>query len=230
MKYFFFILSSLLSHTLLGQDYRDYQSLLSSCVTNNGKVDYKKLVTEKVKLNQVAASLAEFKESEIVGRKDKLAFWINIYNLFTLKLIVDHYPVKSIQDIDYGKTWDVKRIKIENSEYSLNQIENEIIRPVYQDARVHFALNCAALSCPPLLNKVFTGNTLDGLLEQQAKAFISKELMSYDGKKIRISKIFEWYKNDFGNLIAFLSKYSNTKLNESTIIEYTEYSWKLNER
>ena len=99
MKYFFFILSSLLSHTLLGQDYRDYQSLLSSCVTNNGKVDYKKLVTEKVKLNQVAASLAEFKESEIVGRKDKLAFWINIYNLFTLKLIVDHYPVKSIQDL-----------------------------------------------------------------------------------------------------------------------------------
>ena len=230
MKYFFFILSSLLSHTLLGQDYRDYQSLLSSCVTNNGKVDYKKLVTEKVKLNQVASSLAEFKESEIVGRKDKLAFWINIYNLFTLKLIVDHYPVKSIQDIDHGKTWDVKRIKIENSEYSLNQIENEIIRPVYQDARVHFALNCAALSCPPLLNKVFTGNTLDGLLEQQAKAFISQELMSYDGKKIRISKIFEWYKNDFGNLIAFLSKYSNTKLNESTIIEYTEYSWKLNER
>jgi len=230
MKYIFFIICSVLSHTSLGQDYSEYQSLLSLCVNADGKVDYKKLIKEKARLNLVTQSLAEFDESKIAGRMEKLAFWINVYNAFTLKLIVDHYPVNSIQDIDKGKTWDVRRIKMGKSEYSLNQIENEIIRPSYNDVRVHFALNCAAASCPPLLNKAFTGNNLNGLLDQQTKAFVSNEFISYDGKKIRISKIFEWYKNDFGNIIEFLSKYTNTKLNQDTIIEYKDYDWKLNER
>ncbi|MBK8705831.1 MAG: DUF547 domain-containing protein [Saprospiraceae bacterium] len=102
-----------------------------------------------------------------------MAFWINVYNVFTIKLIADNYPLKSIMNLDGGKTWDVERIKIGGELYSLNQIENEIIRPQFKDPRIHFALNCAAKSCPPLYDKAYLPSQLDQQLDERTRSFVN---------------------------------------------------------
>ena len=90
-----------------------------------------------------------------LGQK-KMAYWINVYNAFTIKMIVDNYPVSSITKLHGGKPWDVKWIELGEKKYSLNEIEHNILRPQFKDARIHFAVNCAAQSCPPILNKAWT--------------------------------------------------------------------------
>jgi hypothetical protein len=160
----------------------------------------------------------------------KMAFWINAYNAFTIDLIIDNYPVSSILNLDGGKTWDVKRITLGGKKYSLNQIENEILRPVFKDPRIHFALNCAAKSCPPLYNKAFTAENLERALEQRTRQFINDaNFNSLTAEKASVSKIFEWYAADFGDLKTYLNKYAVEKLNNSTAIGFLKYNWALNE-
>ena len=159
-----------------------------------------------------------------------MAFWINAYNAFTVKLIVDNYPVASITKLDGGKPWDRKWIKIGDKTYSLNNIENDILRPQFKDARIHFAVNCAAQSCPPLLNKAWTADNLESNFEKQAKAFVNNpKFNTISAKNVKVSKIFDWYKADFGNLIDFLNKYASTNINGNAKVEYVEYDWALNE-
>ncbi|HHM21907.1 MAG TPA: DUF547 domain-containing protein [Bacteroidetes bacterium] len=163
-------------------------------------------------------------------RQKQMAYWINAYNAFTIKLIADNYPVASITTLEGGKPWDKKWIPIGNKTYSLNQIENDILRPRFKDARIHFAVNCAAQSCPPLLNRAWTADNLEQYLDQRAKTFINNPRYNHiTPSKISVSKIFDWYAPDFGNLIAFLNKYSDTKINPDAKVEFLEYEWKLNE-
>lgn len=207
-----------------------WDALLKKYVSDSGKVNYKGFKADKDKLQAYLDLLAANPINKQWSRNDKMAYWINAYNAFTVKLIVDNYPIASIMKIHNGKAWDKKWIKLGSETYSLNQIENDILRPQYKDARIHFAVNCAAKSCPPLLNRAWTAANLEANFEKQAKAFINNSSFnSISEKKVQVSRIFEWYAGDFGDLIAYLNKYSNVKIKSNARISYREYNWDLNE-
>jgi hypothetical protein len=228
----FFLLSLIKDPVLAGQpDHSRWNALLQKYVTVAGEVNYKGFRTEKAKLQTYLDELASHPVEAGWPTEEKLAYWINAYNAFTIKLIVDNYPVRSITDLHQGKPWDVKWIKLGNKTYSLNQIENEIIRPQFKEPRIHFAVNCAAKSCPPLLNEAYTADKLDGQLEKQSKAFINNSAYNrIQAKSVQVSKIFEWYADDFGQLIAFLNKYSETRIQSNAKVGFEEYDWALNEQ
>ncbi len=207
-----------------------WDQLLRKYVSANGKVNYKGLKKDKAALNAYTQYLQDNPIQDSWSKSKKIAYWINAYNAFTVKLIVDNYPIASITDLHGGKPWDHKWIKIDGKTYTLNNIENDILRPKYKDARVHFAVNCAAKSCPPLLNRAWTADNLNRNYEKQAKAFINNnQYNKIASGKIEISKIFEWYAVDFKELIPFLNKYSTTKIDAGATVNYVEYDWKLNE-
>ncbi len=211
-------------------DYGRLDALLANHVTATGKVNYKALkTTSRAELDAVAADLTARPVEKNSTKNEQLAYWINIYNVFTIKLLTDNYPISSITKLDKGKPWDVKRIKIGAQTYSLNQIENEIIRPTFKDARVHFALNCGAKSCPPLWNKAFTASNVTEILEERTKKFVQSKSNQIAKNSLKISKIFDWYKADFGDAPQFLSKYSGQKIEKNAKIEYQDYDWSLNE-
>ncbi len=208
--------------------HQPFNNLLQKYVTSTGSVNYLGLKQDEKILDKYLNELSKNIPDNSYSRNASLAYWINAYNAFTLKLILDNYPLKSITDLNNGKPWDVKWITLGNKKYSLNNIENDIIRPGYKDGRIHFALNCAAISCPPLLNKAFTANNLEELLEARTSSFINSQANDLGATKITVSKVFDWYKKDFGDVNAFINKYSKTKINKNAFISYKEYNWNLN--
>lgn len=206
-----------------------WDELLRKYVTADGKVNYAGFQKDKAALESYLGGLTRNPVQDDWSRNEKMAYWINAYNAFTVKLIVDNYPVSSIMKLHNGKAWDVKWIQLGSKTYTLNNIENDILRPKYKDARIHFAVNCAAESCPPLLNRAFTADKLESQLEQQAKAFINNaKYNSISANSVAISRIFEWYAGDFGNIVDYLNKYSNTRINANATVKYQEYDWALN--
>lgn len=211
-------------------NHQGFNDLLQKYVSPTGKVNYKGLKKDKASLDAYTAKLAKQIPDKGWDKNASLAYWINAYNAFTLKLIVDNYPVSSITKLHDGKPWDVKWIELAGKKYSLNNIENDIIRPTFKDARIHFAVNCAAVSCPPLSNIAFTEANLNTLLSARTTAFINSPSNEITSSKIKVSKIFDWYKADFGELISFINKYSKTKVNAKAGIEFKDYDWSLNEQ
>ncbi|MEK7254271.1 MAG: DUF547 domain-containing protein, partial [Bacteroidota bacterium] len=145
-----------------------WDKLLRQHVNTAGQVDYASFKKDKPKLDAYLRELETHPPQSDWSKAEKMAFWINAYNANTIKLIVENYPLASITKLDGGKTWDVQRIKIGGKTYSLNNIENDILRPQFKDARIHFAVNCAARSCPPLLNQAWTAANLEANFEKQA--------------------------------------------------------------
>ena len=212
-------------------DYKSWDTFLKKYVSTSGDVDYKSIKANKKELEAITKAFSETSVLTSWSKNDQLAFWINAYNVFTIDLVVNHHPIKSIQNLDGGKTWDVKRIAIGGKKYSLNNIENDIIRPQFKDARIHFAVNCAAKSCPPILNSAFFGKTLDEQLDAVTKKFISNtKYQNITSGKMTLSKIFDWYKVDFGDIFTFINKYSTIKVNKNTAIVYKDYDWSLNDK
>ncbi len=208
----------------------DWNALLSKYVSASGKVNYKGFKSDGAKLDKYLKTLADNPIKDAWSKGEKMAYWINAYNAFTVKLIVDNYPVKSITDLEGGKPWDKKWIKLGGKTYSLNNIENDILRPTYKDARIHFAVNCAAKSCPPILNKAWTSKNLESNFQRQAKAFINNNSYNKVGaNEIEISKIFEWYAVDFGDIVTYINKYASSKADKGAKVKYMEYDWALNE-
>ncbi|MEY3368504.1 MAG: hypothetical protein RI973_1659 [Bacteroidota bacterium] len=207
-----------------------WDALLRKYVNSKGQINYKGLKKEQQKLQSYLSLLQNAPPQGNWSRAEKMTYWINAYNAFTVKLILDNYPLTSIMKLDNGKTWDVKRIRIGNVNYSLNDIEHEQIRKQFKDARIHFAVNCAAKSCPPLLNRAWTATNLEADLENQTRAFVNDPRANQiSAKQASLSKIFEWYATDFGNLTDFLNRYSKVKISGKTSIRYMEYDWSLNE-
>lgn len=205
-----------------------YDALLRKYVSTDGRVNYKAIKSREAELDQYLDWLEKQKPSEM-SRDGALAFWINAYNAFTIKLITVNYPLSSITDLDGGNPWDVKRIKLDGRTLSLNQIENEIIRPQFNEARIHFAVNCAAKSCPPLMNKAWTAEKIEEDLERQTRQFINNNNFNViSSNSVKISKIFEWYASDFDGIVSFLNRYTNTRIKDNASIEYLEYDWALN--
>ena len=207
----------------------EFDALLRKYVNTSGKVNYQGLKNEEGKLDAYLQKLEKTNIEKNWSQNKTLAFWINAYNANTIKLILKNYPVKSIMDLNNGKPWDVKWIKINRRTLSLNNIENDIIRLKYKEPRIHFAVNCAAKSCPPLLNKAWTEGNLNSNLERQTKSFINNSnYNTITAGKVEVSKIFDWYGKDFGELKTYLNKYSSTKIGAGTSVNFKTYNWDLN--
>ena len=212
-------------------DHSKWGQLLQKHVTAKGNVNYEGFVKDKATLEAYLNSLSKTKPNDTWSRNDAMAYWINAYNAFTVKLILNNYPVKSIMNINGGKAWDLKFIEIKGEKYSLNNIEHDILRKKYTDPRIHFAVNCASVSCPKLLNTAFFAESLESQLEKAAKEFINNDSKnSISSNKAQVSKLFDWYKDDFttnGLLVDYLNKYSTTKLT-TTKVGFKEYNWNIN--
>ncbi|MCT4580181.1 MAG: DUF547 domain-containing protein [Flavobacteriales bacterium] len=210
-------------------DHSIWNELLKKNVSSTGKVNYKGFKADRVKLNNYLTALKAKSPTSSWSRNEKLAYWINVYNAFTVQLIVEHYPTSSIMKID--KAWDKKFIKIAGKVYSLGDVENNILRKM-GESRIHFAINCASVSCPKLLNEAYTAEKLSSQLRMVTKQFFADKTKNQLGANtVKISKIFEWYAKDFsnGNIIEYINKYSGTKVSTSAKISYLEYNWNLNE-
>jgi Protein of unknown function, DUF547 len=219
-----------------------FDSLLRQYVNTEGYVNYKGFISDSAKFNSYLELLSRNHPNEKNWNKnERLAYWINAYNAFTIKLICNYYPVESIKDIKKGvpfvsDTWTIDFIKIEGKTYNLNDIEHGIIRPKFNDPRIHFAVNCASKGCPPLLNETYLADKLDAQLDSQAKSFINDGFRNkiLSAQKADLSKIFTWFSGDFKkvspSVVAFINKFSNTKLNENANLDYQEYDWSLNEQ
>lgn len=207
-----------------------WDSLLQKHVSALGKVDYEGLNKDRSRLESYLQLLREHTPTEGWSQNERLAYWINAYNAFTVQLILDHYPIQSIRDID--KPWDTPFIHLGGQTYSLNQIEHEIIRKQFEEPRIHFAVNCAAQSCPPLLNRAYVSDQLDRQLEQQTRAYVNNPKHNVLSKeKAELSEIFNWYRDDFtkgSTLIAFINRYSRTPVGVQAAISFKPYDWRLN--
>ncbi len=211
-----------------------WNTLLTKYVSASGVVNYAGIKNERTQLDTYLTSLSKGIAAN-ASKNEKMAFWINAYNAFTVKLIIDNYPTQSIKNLKGGKPWDTKFISIAGNSYSLNDIEHNILRKEYFDARLHFVLVCAAKSCPKLLNKAYTAQNLSAEMDNQARIFINDTSKNkITAEKAQISELFNWYKDDFlktadvKNIQDYINKYSTTKVNSKTPISYLTYDWSLN--
>ncbi len=191
---------------------------LQKYVTDEGWVDYAAWDKDTTQLVKYLDLLETHHPNDANWSEDEqLAYWINAYNAYTVKLILDNWPLESIKDIRPNGTgfinsvWDVKFIEIEGHKYDLNNIEHGIIRPKFEDNRIHVAVNCASVSCPPLINEAFTAERLDEQLDAAVTAFLEgprNELV--EGRQPKISSIFKWYSKDFEWKGGSLEKFVET--------------------
>lgn len=230
-------------------DHAQWQQLLTTYLTVNedgqSTFDYANVNAESRQLLERYIGALEAQNPLTLSADQELAYWINLYNALTVRLILSHYPVDSIKDIggSFGgliKTgpWNQQVTRINRQPLSLNQIEHEIIRPKFNDFRIHFAVNCAALGCPNLAQTAFTGQALNDQLSSATLAFINHPRgVSVEGQTLILSKIFDWYLTDFvdseDHLPAFLATFAAPELAQALLshsgrIRF-EYDWALNE-
>lgn len=215
-----------------------FNELLSKYVSVEGVVDYKGFIQDSLEFNKYLNLLALNPPQKKWSDNQIKAYWINAYNAYTIQLIIRGYPVKSIKDLGgsiykVNTPWDIKFIHIGNEVYDLNNIEHGILRKDFEEPRVHFAVNCASVSCPRLRNEAYLPEKLDSQLDDQARLFINyTPKNNITNEKAELSKIFSWFRGDFkkdGTVIDFINKYSEVQITEETEISYLEYTWNLNE-
>ncbi len=214
--------------------------MLEEVVKENGAVDYRKLKSDLSSLDLYLELLKNSPPDPTWSREDAFCFWINAYNAFTLKLVIDHYPVNSIKEIKKGlqipfinSVFDMVFIKIGEQDLSLNDIEHRILRRRFKDYRLHFAINCASFSCPQLRNEAYESVKLESQLNEQEKVFLldpKKNLIN--GKNVKISKIFSWFSEDFGDnagVRKLILKHYPEMVSQDFEISYMSYNWDLND-
>ncbi len=216
-----------------------WDGLLSKHVQPDGTFDYKGMAQDRAQFDEYIKLLeTHHPNTNHWSRDESIAYWMNAYNAFTVQIVLDNYPVGSIKDIKGGITfvssvWDQKFITIEGQEYDLNNIEQGILRKYYKEPRIHFAVNCASISCPPLANFAFTGDKVDEQLDEVARLFLadtSKNQITRD--EVNISKIFKWYKGDFTDgqsLLEYINQYTDVDISPKAKINYNDYYWGLND-
>ena len=215
-----------------------YAQLLAKYV-KDGVVDYRGFKDEEDKLDRYLQILEEINPKRL-ARNEEFAFYINAYNAWTIKLILGAYPgIKSIKDLGglFESPWKKKIARIDGQVMTLDHIENDILRPRYKDPRVHFAINCASKSCPPLKSEPYRGDVLNRQLTEVTEAFINDpDRNRLNGDTLYVSKIFKWYKEDFNNdIVGFFLKYAEgilkdklQKNSKEIEVEYLDYDWSLN--
>lgn len=210
-------------------DHSLWTQLLKKYVSDKGHVNYKGMKSDEILLESYLKTLEGPFDMKKWSTYEKLAFWINVYNAYTVHLVLENYPIKSITQIYDGKPWSQSFVLANDTYYSLDDIQKKIIMKQFGDPRIHFAINCAAKSCPPLANKAFTKDNIESMLEMRTKVFINNsDFNVINSKNSSLSKIFDWYASDFDDVIDFVNKYSSIPLTPKVKITYTEYDWALN--
>lgn len=215
-----------------GFDHSKFETVLATAVAN-GRVDYAKFKAS-----------AEFKEyltaletasPGSLPPNEQLAFWINAYNALVIKNVLDNPGMK--KPVDVKGFFDGRKFKVAGKSLTLNDIENTMIRAKFKEPLIHFGLVCAARSCPPLIPHVYTARTVRTQLARNASAYLASKYNTFDPKtsKLTLTKIFEWYKADFGGdagLKTFVKKYGTAAMKaamDGTVtIAFAEYDWTLN--
>jgi hypothetical protein len=220
-------------------DHSGYDELVAEHVNADGFVDYAGLAGHAAKLDAYIDSLATVTLDNL-GRDEHLALLINAYNAFTLRLILDHLPVQSIRDIPAKERWDGERWVLAGETYSLNQIEHELVRPNFREPRIHFALVCASIGCPPLRSEAYTGDRLEQQLEDQTRFTHGNERwLRYErgNATIELTALYQWYAGDFeqvaGSVLEYAARYDDDLATDlaaghSPAIRYLNYDWSLN--
>lgn len=218
-------------------NHKPFNTLLKTYV-KKGKVDYKGLkgnAEDMGRFNTYVESLANAKITKKHSQKSKLAFYINAYNANVIKAVVERYPLKSVMKVEgFFKKIDHK---VAGKTMTLDHLENQIVRKDFKEPRIHFALVCAAKSCPPLKAKAFTEKNLEKQLEKNAKKFISKTT-TIEGNVVTASQLFNWFADDFkgdkGSVNKYLANYlpdhSALLLTEGVEIKFSNYDWDLNNK
>ncbi len=211
-------------------DHSTWTVFLNNYVSPTGNVHYKAIKANENELTTYLNQLSEIRPDSSWTKNETLAYWINAYNAFTIKLIIDNYPLKSIKDI--RNPWDKDFIKIGEETMSLGHIEHEILRKM-NEPRIHFAIVCASVSCPKLKNNAYTAATLDLQLSKAAEVFLKDPNRNIITKNsVQLSRIFKWFSSDFqqeGSLIEFLNKYSQLKISKDAKVKFKDYNWNLND-
>ena len=232
-------------------DHSDWSALLASYVVAGtdglNRVDYKKFKSEDhAKLKAYIASL-ERVDVATLDRPEQFAFWANLYNAKTIDIVLEHYPVKSIKDISLGGSltalvtggpWKAKVVKVAGKDLSLDDIEHGLLRKIFKDPRVHYAVNCASIGCPNLAKTAFTGASLQSQLESGARAYVNsaRGIKVSDGK-VTASSIYKWFQEDFGGNVSGVLEHARTYANDDlkaalkglTSISGFDYDWRLND-
>jgi len=226
-----------------GPDYSLFTQVLRDHV-KDGVVNYKGIKADKRFADFIAVLMKT--DPNAIAKKNRLPFWINVYNAFTLKVVVDQYPIKSIMSktaYALGKSnFQKKLVTVNGVQYSLNDVENDIIRPM-GDPRIHFAINCAAKSCPPLRDEAFEPARLGEQMDEMARNFINtpeKNSFDFAKKEALVSKIFDWFQEDFKKYSTgvpqFISRYLPPEQGKQLLaagkefkIKHNDYNWDLNE-
>jgi hypothetical protein len=219
-------------------DHTIFSDLLKKHV-NNGAVDYAGLKTNEAMIDRYLKVLEDVAPDKL-SRNEQLAFYINAYNAWTIKLILSGYPgIKSIKDLATwpDSPWKKEICRINGKVMTLDHIEHNILRPRFKDPRIHFAVNCASKSCPKLRPEAFQASILDKQLDDAAQSFINDPKQNYlKGKKLYVSKIFKWFSSDFNNDIAgFFLRYADKDLKKRLMakqnrvkVRFLYYDWMLN--
>jgi Protein of unknown function, DUF547 len=211
----------------------------------NGRVHYSELKGHRQALDTYLDQVASVPEAEFKqwNEQQQLAFLINVYNAFTLRLIVDHYPVKSIKDTGtllHGP-WEQPIVQLFGTTTTLDFIEHTLLRKNYNEPRIHLAIVCAAKSCPPLRNEAYQAGRLEEQLNDQGREFLadpSKNRVDLAGRVVYLSPIFKWYAGDFdkksGSVLNFLKPFWSASVRKELDkaefkVRFTEYDWSLNE-
>ncbi len=226
-------------------NHQSFQDIINTYLDDNNssginKFNYKNVSSnDKKALKDYLKYLSNIKVTKL-NKDEQMAYWINMYNALTIEVILDNYPVESIKDIKSGiftpGPWKLKLITVNNIELSLNDIEHSILRPIWKDKRIHYAVNCASMGCPNLGKTVYSADTLNEMLEMAASDYINHPRgVKFENNKLILSSIYNWYKDDFGtksDLLQHLSEYAEGTLKNKLLtwtgsIKYG-YDWELN--
>ncbi len=213
-------------------NYMLWKQVLDKFVDVNGRVDYAGLKRNPKEFNAFVKKIQNWPLVNGLEQQEIMAFWINVYNVFAIKLVLDNYPLNSIKEV--SKPWDTKFFTIGGREMSLGMVEHEILRD-FGDARIHFAINCASMSCPPIAKVPYTSRNLDKLLEKQTRKYINNSVNNkITNKEYKLSQLFKWFKKDFvvhaGSVKQFINNYSTVKIGKQSNAGYIRYNWDLNEK
>tara|TARA_R110002124_G_scaffold99337_1_gene245312 strand:- start:44574 stop:45377 length:804 start_codon:yes stop_codon:yes gene_type:complete len=225
-------LTSTTANSVVNIDHSSWDKLLKKHVNNDGLVDYKGFAQDQAALDSYLKMLSSYTPNDNWSVQELLAYYINIYNAYTVDLILDNYPVKSIKDID--GPWTKGIVPIGDKNLSLGGIENGILRKM-NEPRIHFAINCASISCPKLLNEAYTAARINEQLDKATTQFINSDKNDISADNPKLSSIFDWYKKDFivggeQNIIGYVNKYSEVKINSNAEVTFKDYDWNLNEQ
>ncbi|MCD6585180.1 MAG: DUF547 domain-containing protein [Desulfobacteraceae bacterium] len=238
--FFLWVPGNSIAENTQNSDHGIYADLLAKYV-ENGVVDYAGFKKDEKKLDRYLAFL-ESTDIPGLSRKEQMAFYINVYNAWTIKLILSEYPgVESIKDLGgfFSGPWKKKFVQLNGKTITLDHIEHDILRPTYKDPRIHFAVNCASKGCPPLIPEPYDGNRLDEQLDRSTREFINDSKRNYlAGDKLYVSSIFKWFSEDFNDdVIGFFVKFADDPLKKQLQarknqmkVKYLDYDWMLNGR